>query len=109
MPPHPALFLRRDVYDRVALEDGVYFDPAFRCAGDYDFMLRALPQLNSSPVYLPGVLVRMRTGGVSNRSLGHIVRKSCEDWRVIRRNRMGGLHTLIGKNVRKAGQLYAPS
>ncbi len=106
MPPHPALFVRRDVYERVALDNGVYFNPAFRCAGDYDFILRLFPRLRVPPVYVPEVLVRMRTGGVSNRSLEHIVRKSCEDWRAIRRSQIGGLHTLIGKNLRKVGQFH---
>lgn len=104
MPPHPALFVRRDLYERVALDNGVYFNPSFRCAGDYDFILRLFPRLRVPPVYVPEVLVRMRTGGVSNRSLEHIVRKSWEDWRAIRRNRIGGLHTLLGKNLRKVGQ-----
>ncbi len=104
MPPHPALYLRRDAYERAARGTGVYFDPAFRCAGDYDLMLRVLPQLATEPVYIPEVLVHMRTGGVSNRSIRHMVQKSREDWLAIRRNRIGGIHTLLGKNLRKAGQ-----
>ncbi len=104
MPPHPALYLKRAVYERFALSPGVYFDPGFRCSGDYDLMMRVLLRLATGPVYVPDVLVRMRTGGVSNRSLKHIVRKSWEDWRAIRRNRVGGLLTLLGKNVRKVGQ-----
>ncbi len=104
MPPHPALYLRRDVYERAALGAGVYFDPAFRCAGDYDWMLRVLPRLETAPVYIPDVLVRMRVGGVSNRSMRHLLLKSREDWQAIRRNRGGGLHTLVGKQLRKAGQ-----
>jgi len=108
MPPHPALFVRRDVYERVALDEGIFFDSTYRCAGDYDFILRLFTHLgNKQPCYLPEVLVRMRTGGVSNRSLNHIWRKSMEDWRAIRRNRIGGVLTLIGKNVRKVGQFYA--
>ena len=107
MPPHPALFVRRDVYERIALDERIYFDPTYRCAGDYDFIMRLLTHLTKQPVYIPEVLVHMRTGGVSNRSLAHIWRKSCEDWRAIRRNRIGGLYTLIGKNVRKVGQFYA--
>ncbi len=104
MPPHPTLFLRRDVYERVALAAGVYFDPAFRCAGDYDLILRLFPLLRVPPVYIPEVFVQMRMGGISNRSVRHVLRKSCEDWSAIRRNRMGGPHTLIAKNLRKIGQ-----
>jgi len=107
MPPHPALFVRCDVYERIAMDEGIFFDPTYRCAGDYDFILRLFPRLQMPPVYIREVLVRMRTGGVSNRSLKHIWQKSCEDWRAIRRNRVGGLGTLIGKNVRKVGQFHA--
>ena len=46
----------------------------------------------------------MRIGGVSNQSLGKIVRKSMEDYRAIRANEIGGLGTLALKNIRKLGQ-----
>ncbi len=43
-------------------------------------------------VYLPLVLVlvRMRVGGESNRSLSRILRKSREDYRALRENGIGG-------------------
>lgn len=104
MPPHPTLYLKREVYARAAMGNGDYFDASFSCAADYDFMMRVLSQLNVSPVYLPEVMVRMRTGGVSNRSLKHILRKSLEDWQAIRRNRVGHLHTLAWKNLSKLVQ-----
>ena len=107
MPPHPALYLRRSAYERAALPDGRWFDTSYRCAADYDFMLRVLSGCGVRPAYLPEVLTLMRTGGVSNRSVGHVIRKSVEDWRAIRRNRIGHLHTLIGKNVGKLGQFWA--
>jgi len=46
----------------------------------------------------------MRLGGESNRDLGRIRRKSMEDFRAIRRNRMGGPLTLVVKNLSKLGQ-----
>jgi glycosyltransferase len=112
MPPHPALYLKRDVYERAKLDNGEYFDTSFHCAADYDFIIRILSKYAVTPVYLPEVLVKMRTGGVSNRSLKHIIRKSLEDWRVIRRNRIGHVHTLFWKNFGKLGQFLqrnAPS
>jgi hypothetical protein len=48
--------------------------------------------------------VRMRTGGVSNRSLKNIVRKSIEDYRALQKNRVGGLGALIWKNLSKLPQ-----
>ncbi|MBT8038316.1 MAG: glycosyltransferase [Verrucomicrobiae bacterium] len=109
MPPHPALYLKRDVYDRAMMENGEYFDSSFRCAADYDLMMRVLSKLNVCPEYLPEVLVKMRMGGVSNRSLRHIIRKSREDWRAIRRNKIGHFHTLLGKNFGKLSQFLRNS
>ena len=104
MPPHPTLYLKRNVYDRVKLGNGEYFDTSYTCAADYDFMMRILSKYEVEPTYLRMVLVKMRVGGVSNRSLKHIVTKSREDWRVIRDNRVGHIHTLAWKNFGKLGQ-----
>jgi glycosyltransferase involved in cell wall biosynthesis len=101
MPPHPALFLRRSLYERFGL-----FDTRYRIAADYDLMLRILSQLSGKVVYLPEVLVRMRMGGVSNRSLSNIVRKSWEDYQVLRTNRVGGLGALAWKNLSKLPQFF---
>jgi glycosyltransferase involved in cell wall biosynthesis len=109
MPPHPTLYLNREVYQRAILANGEYFDTSFSCAADYDFMMRVFSKHNVQPVYLPEVLVKMRVGGVSNRSLKHILRKSAEDWRAIRRNKIGHLHTLVWKNLSKISQFLRKS
>ncbi len=105
MPPHPALFIRRRLWEQY----GVY-DPQYRIAGDYDAILRWFGAGTGrgaiTVVYLPEVLVKMRTGGESNRSLGRIFRKSREDWRALRANRAGGLFTLAAKNLRKVPQFF---
>jgi glycosyltransferase len=102
MPPHPTLFLRRSVYARFG-----GFDTRYRIAADYDLMLRVLSQIEGTVVYLPEVLVRMRLGGVSNRSLRHVARKSWEDYRALRANRIGGLGALVWKNLSKVPQFVA--
>jgi hypothetical protein len=91
--------LRRSLYAR---HGG--FDLGYRIAGDYDLMLRVLSRVTGRVVYVPEVLVRMRVGGASNRSLRHIVRKSWEDYRALRTNRMGGLGALAWKNLSKVPQ-----
>lgn len=99
MPPHPTLYLRREVFDRC----GVY-DTSFRISADYDAMLRYLVRGRIRLVYIPEVLVCMRVGGESNRSLGKILRKSREDYLAICRNGVGGLNTLAMKNLSKLSQ-----
>jgi glycosyltransferase len=106
MPPHPTFYLKREIYEQAKLENGDYFDTAFSCAADYDFMMRVLGKHEVEPAYLMMVLVKMRVGGVSNRSLKHIITKSKEDWQVIRRNGIGGLYTLCWKNLSKLSQFW---
>nr|WP_093187376.1 glycosyltransferase family 2 protein [Thiocapsa sp. KS1] len=101
MPPHPTLYLRRALYAR----HGV-FDTRYRIAADYDLMLRVLGRLTGRVEYLPQVLVRMRVGGASNRSLRHVLRKSWEDYRALRGNRMGGVGALARKNLSKIPQFF---
>jgi glycosyltransferase involved in cell wall biosynthesis len=101
MPPHPTLFLRRTV-----IEQWGGFDISFRIAADYDAMLRYLAKGNIRLAYIPEVLVKMRVGGESNRSLSRILRKSREDYMALRRNDVGGLGALIWKNLSKLGQFF---
>jgi glycosyltransferase len=104
MPPHPTLYLRRGVYRKAKLGDGGYFDTSFKIAADYDFMMRVFGKLEVDVTYLPQVLVKMRVGGKSNKSISNIIKKSCEDFTAIRRNGVGGFVTLIFKNLRKLPQ-----
>lgn len=104
MPPHPTFYARRSLYERRGA-----FDLRYRIAADYDNMLRLLSGDDGRGVkaaYIPEVLVRMRTGGVSNRSFRNILQKSREDLEIARRNRVGGLSTIAFKNLSKLGQFW---
>ena len=99
MPPHPTFFVRREVYRRLGV-----FDTGFRIAADYELMLRFLWKNNISTCYIPDVLIKMRTGGASNGSLRNILKKSAEDYRAMRMHGLGGLATLVRKNLAKIPQ-----
>ena len=101
MPPHPSFYVRRSVYKRLG-----GFDTRYRIAADYDTMLRFLAVGKIRTAYIPEVLVRMRAGGISNRSLATIIRKSREDIDVLRRNQVGGVMTLLHKNLSKVSQFW---
>ena len=73
-------------------------------SADYDTMLRFLGKHKISTQYLPEVMVKMRVGGVSNRSLKNVIKKSKEDWDAIKTNEFGNVFTLIFKNIRKIAQ-----
>lgn len=106
MPPHPSLYVRREIYEQARLENGEYFDTLLTIAADYDFMMRILGKMDISAAYLPQVLVKMRVGGESNKSLKNIIRKSREDYTAMKRNGIGGLGTLAAKNFRKVPQFF---
>jgi glycosyltransferase len=102
MPPHPTFYVKRSVYERLG-----GFDTRHRIAADYDCMLRFLGPGGVVPAYIPEVLVRMRAGGASNRSIVNVMRKSWEDYRSLRANRVGGVGALAWKNIGKVGQFFA--
>jgi len=101
MPPHPTFYVRRSLYARLG-----GFDLRYRIAADYDTMLRFLGRGEVQAAYIPEVLVKMRLGGVSNRSLANILQKSREDYLVLRRNGVGGLGALVWKNLSKVAQFF---
>lgn len=60
MPAHPALFVRRKVFEQFGS-----FRTDYKIAGDFEFVARTFQNNNLRYRYLPQVLVHMRTGGVS--------------------------------------------
>jgi len=100
MPPHPSFFVRRSVYEKYGL-----FNTNLGSAADYELMLRFLVKHQIQAAYIPEILVKMRTGGVSNASVQNRLAANKMDrkaWRV------NGLEpypwTLWMKPVRKIGQ-----
>ena len=80
MPPHPTFFARRRVYKQYG-----NFNLEMGTAADYELMLRFLLKYGLVCRYIPRILVKMRTGGVSNASLANRLRAHSHDhraWRV---------------------------
>jgi glycosyltransferase involved in cell wall biosynthesis len=104
MPPHPTVFVRSSLF---AAMGG--FRKELRIAADYDLMLRLFLSDQIEYRYISRVLVKMRTGGESNRSLERIFTKSKEDFQALRWNgysSLGASRALVLKNLRKVGQLF---
>lgn len=99
MPPHPTFFVKRAIYEQYGL-----FDTNFKIAADYDLMLRFLGMHQISTHYIPSVLMKMRVGGESNKSLKNVLIKSKEDLRAMKNNNIGGLFSLSIKNLSKLQQ-----
>ena len=101
MPPHPTFFVKRKVYE----EAGV-FDTSFKIAADYDIILRLLGKYKISTHYIPEVLIKMRVGGESNKSLKNLFQKSLDDFRAMKNNGIGGIGSLLIKNISKLPQFF---
>ncbi len=102
MPPHPTFFVRRKIYEQYGL-----FDTSFKIAADYDSILRFLGKHQITTHYLPEVLIKMRVGGESNKSLKNLIQKSREDLRAMKSNNIGHLGSLIFKNISKIPQFLS--
>lgn len=88
MPGHPTLFLKRKVYEKY----GIY-DISYRCAADYEFMVRFLKDENNHLAYVPEVLVVMFYGGTSNAGLSNYLVSFKEGYMALKKN--GVLHPLL--------------
>ena len=99
MPPHPTFYVRKSWYEHIGC-----FDTRYHLSADYFSILQFFSDARFHAVYIPQVLVKMRLGGESNRSLKNVVQKSREDLSALRRSGVGGVGTLIAKNFRKIGQ-----
>lgn len=104
MPPHPTLYVRREVYEQVG-----EYDSWFRISADYDMILRIFTA-GYKTHYIPQVLVSMETGGASNRDAKARLSKTQEDYFVLKKNHVGaGLLTVACKQLRKVRQFLRKS
>ncbi|HEY8388070.1 MAG TPA: glycosyltransferase, partial [Parasegetibacter sp.] len=100
MPPHPTFFVRRRVYDQVG-----NFNLSLRSAADYELMLRIFVKHQFNIAYLPRIIVKMRTGGLSNASFKNRIKANKEDRMAWKLNGLNPyFFTLYLKPLRKLGQ-----
>lgn len=85
MPAHPALFIRRNVYERFG-----YFREDFKIAGDYEFIARIFKSDQLKSRHVARILVRMQVGGLSTAGLAATYQLNKE---VLRACRLNGIST----------------
>ncbi len=93
MPAHPALFLNKNVVQRVGK-----FRTDYRIAGDFEFIVRAFHGHDLRYEHIPEVLVLMQTGGAST---GGWRSKMLLNREVLRACRENGLQTHMLKILSK--------
>ncbi|WP_168566969.1 glycosyltransferase family 2 protein [Crateriforma spongiae] len=63
MPPHPTVYIRREIYERYG-----GFRDDLRTSADYELMVRLFYKHQVRLKHIPKILVKMRMGGQSNAS-----------------------------------------
>ncbi len=104
MPPHPTLYVKKCCYEKINL-----FSLDYKISADYYSILLMFSNRSFVAEYLPEVLVKMRVGGVSNRSLLNIITKTCEDVDCVNKAILHtpfSLITVFLKNISKLKQFF---
>lgn len=101
MPPHPAFYMKRSCYERLG---GFAID--YKISADYESLLRYLWTHRISLSHIPKVLVKMRLGGISNRSITSVIKKSFEDIKAMKTHGIIWPLALVGKNFSKIPQFF---
>ena len=100
MPPHPAFFVKKEVYDKFG-----HFNLSLRSAADYEIMLRFIHKHQIPIAYFPKVITKMRVGGQSNVTVKNRYKANREDKLAWQLNGLKPLPvTFILKPLRKVGQ-----
>ncbi len=79
MPPHPTFYARAGVYEKVG-----GFNTGLAIGSDWEFLMRFFEIEKLTAEYVPKTWVRMRLGGVSNRSFRNVLKNNLDTWRVCR-------------------------
>lgn len=82
-PPHPALFVKRNVYEKYGL-----FDESLAISADFELMLRFIERFKIKTFYLDKFLVRMRVGGMSNITLKNIIKGNSNIKKAFNKNKI---------------------
>jgi glycosyltransferase involved in cell wall biosynthesis len=81
VPPHPTFFTRKEVYDNFG-----YFNLKYQLAADFELLFRLIEVKKIKTVYIPHVLVKMRMGGATNKSVRNIIVQNKEILSVLKTN-----------------------
>lgn len=72
-PPHPTFFVRRSAYDQFGK-----FNLSYEISSDCELMMRFLEVHKINAIYIPELWVKMRMGGISNKSIKNILKQNQE-------------------------------
>lgn len=83
MPAHPTFFVRKHLYEELG-----GFDLDYKLQADFELTMRFLEIYRINSVYVPRVLVKMRLGGASNKSIRNVIKGNIEAYRACKKNHL---------------------
>lgn len=102
MPAHPTFYCRRSLFNNLG-----FYSLEYGTAADYELMLRFMHDKNINAYFLDKVMVKMQTGGMSNKSPANRINAWRFDLKAMRKNGIKfPLLALIMKPLRKVGQYF---
>lgn len=105
MPAHPALFVSRKLFRQYGL-----FKTDYAIAGDFEFVARIFARPTFAYAYVPKILVKMRTGGVSTKGFRSTLVLNREVLRACRENGISSNYLkVLSKYPAKALEFLLPS
>jgi glycosyltransferase len=100
MPPHPTLFVRKEIYDLIGK-----YNTNYNISADYDFILRLFSNNKVKSLYYPEFIIKMRVGGISTRPR-EFYKKLSEDYTIAVRHDLNPFILIFFKIVRKTTQFF---
>lgn len=81
-PAHPTFYVRKSVHD----QHSMLFNLDYKLAADFEVLLRLLFTHNIKTAYIPEVMIKMRLGGTTNKSLKNIINQNKEIMQALKRH-----------------------
>jgi glycosyltransferase involved in cell wall biosynthesis len=102
MPPHPTFYCKRNLFEKFGL-----YSLNYGTAADYELMIRYLYVNKLTAAYINKVIIKMKTGGKSNKSFNNRVKGLFFDLMAMRNNRiLLPFLALLVKPLRKIIQYF---
>ena len=102
MPAHPTFYVKRSLISEFGGYENHYYT-----AADYEFMARYLYKHKVNAHYLPKLIVKMRAGGQSNKTIYARIRANRRDFLAMRKNNIPfAFLVAILKPLSKIHQFY---
>jgi glycosyltransferase involved in cell wall biosynthesis len=102
MPPHPTFYCKKNLFNQFG-----FYSLNFGTAADYELMLRFMHLNHIDAYYIQKVIIKMKIGGISNKSFRNRVKGLLCDFKAMQNNGISfPIITIFFKPLRKIQQYF---